>query len=120
MKVTGQVIHGDREAGDHYGVPTANLLLETGPQWQTGIFAGRLSLNGAQWGAAICLRKIPTGFLCEVHVLGFTGDLYGQEIEVEILDRVSDLTPFKGEEQMRQKIRTDLEKVKYVLGNHST
>lgn len=84
-RFAGVVIRGDRR-GRLLGFPTANLRLppEAG-DLPFGVYAGR-ALGHA---AAVSIGVRPTfgdGLepLAEVHVLDFEGDLYGQQLSVEL------------------------------------
>ncbi|MEK7105643.1 MAG: riboflavin kinase [Patescibacteria group bacterium] len=95
MRITGKVIHGEGK-GKLYGVPTANLAVQ--PEGlQPGIYVG--SVQNAEQAAAPCIISWNQTF--EVHVLDWSGDLYEQELQVEVGDRVSDFVPFESERQMK-------------------
>jgi riboflavin kinase / FMN adenylyltransferase len=86
--IRGTVQHGDKN-GRQLGFPTANLDLGNYLRPRYGIYAvrGRLPdgsvLNGA---ANLGIRPSfdPPKELLEPHFFDFSGDLYGQEIEVEL------------------------------------
>lgn len=48
----------------------------------------------------------------EVHLLDFSGDLYGERLEVRLLRKVSDEIRARSTEELRVKIRTDVERVR--------
>ena len=53
----------------------------------------------------------------EVHVLGFTGDLYGKELEVRFLEKIRDEKRFDSLGELVDQIRKDAEAVqKACLG----
>ena len=85
--VRGVVQHGDKR-GREIGYPTANLTLETYLRPQYGIYAvtGRILATGQELrGAAnVGMRPQfePPKELLEPYFFDFSGDLYGQEIEV--------------------------------------
>ncbi len=85
--IRGVVEHGDKR-GRAIGYPTANLTLESYLRPQYGIYAvtGRILATGAelQGAANIGVRPQfePPKELLEPYFFDFSGDLYGQEIEV--------------------------------------
>ena len=85
--VRGVVQHGDKR-GREIGYPTANLTLETYLRPKYGIYAvtGRILATGQELkGAAnVGMRPQfePPKELLEPYFFDFSGDLYGQEIEV--------------------------------------
>ena len=85
--IRGVVMHGDK-VGRTIGYPTANLSLENYLRPRYGVYAvtGRVLASGeALKGAAnIGVRPQfdPPKELLEPHFFDFSGDLYGQEIEV--------------------------------------
>ncbi len=87
--VTGTVEHGD-ERGRELGFPTANLALEDGVA-RDGVWAGSVTLgDGQAYGAAVSVGRRTTFYgragvrLLEAHLLGFSGDLYGQPVSIHL------------------------------------
>ena len=92
--VRGRVVHGDAR-GATLGYPTANV--EAAPRQQlpgVGIYAGAVrTANGRWWPGAISLGRRPQFYvdgalLVEVHVIGFDGDLYDEELDVAFLSHL--------------------------------
>lgn len=84
--VAGKVIRG-RELGRKLGFPTANLERGEEQYPPDGVWAVRARV-GNEWLPAVAnLGMRPTvdgeNRTLEVHLLGFSGDLYGQVIEVD-------------------------------------
>ena len=84
--IRGVVQHGDK-VGRTIGFPTANLALENYLRPRYGIYAVTGTLPGGQvvHGAAnlgVRPHFDPPKELLEPHFFDFSGDLYGQEIEV--------------------------------------
>lgn len=85
---TGKVVEGNR-IGRTIGFPTANLEVEDPYKIQLpeGIYAATVG----QQPAALYIGSRPTlspngKRVIEVHLIDFEGDLYGQELTVEVLD----------------------------------
>lgn len=52
------------------------------------------------------------------HLLGFTGDLYGQTLDVDLLARVRDVVRFESSDALKQQLNQDLETVR-TLANEA-
>lgn len=104
MKIKGVVIKG-KQKGKGLGFPTANLVLGKESRAKSGIYGGKVCLNGREYKAAIFVGE---GDILEAHVLGFSGSLYGEEIEVEIGRKVRDIKRFKNDEELKKQIRQDI------------
>ena len=90
----GVVEHGDARGAD-LGFPTANLGLATFQQLPSiGVYAGAVRLADAEWWpAAISVGTRPQFYadgelLVEVHIPGFSGNLYDAELDVVFLRRL--------------------------------
>ena len=93
--VMGEVVKGDQR-GRTIGFPTLNIILDQGADPFRGIYAVRVrdaQLKGAiAWQGAGYFGDRPTfdtgrTFL-EVHLMGFSGDLYGRTLIVEMVDLI--------------------------------
>ncbi len=88
--IQGEVIHGDK-LGRTIGFPTANLLLGDYVRPAYGIYTGALGVwrTGGCWRAprisASGRSFDPPRELLEPYFFDFSGDLYGQEISVELI-----------------------------------
>ena len=87
--VTGEVIHGDKR-GRELGYPTANLRLSPTCGLKHGIYAVRVEVGGRRIGGVANFGRRPTfdngAPLLEVFLFDFTGDLYGQTLDVAFID----------------------------------
>jgi riboflavin kinase/FMN adenylyltransferase len=83
--VRAEVGHGDKRGRD-LGYPTANLALAPACGLAHGIYAVRVSLDGAWRDGVASFGRRPTFDngrpLLEVHVFDFHGDLYGRTLDV--------------------------------------
>lgn len=111
--VRGTVVRG-RGIGATIGVPTANLdheacLAIPAP----GVYAGQVSIAGVVWPAAVTTGTAPTfpggGEVVEVHIIGYSGDLYGSTFAVEFTWRLRDQRRFDSVEDLRAAIAQDIE-----------
>jgi riboflavin kinase / FMN adenylyltransferase len=48
----------------------------------------------------------------EVHLLDFSGDLYGAQVDVEIFEKIREIRTFDNMESLKKQIRLDVESVR--------
>jgi riboflavin kinase/FMN adenylyltransferase len=112
--VRGEVLKGAR-LGHQLGFPTANLSVAELQVPPDGVWIVRARLNHGDWRPAVAnLGLRPTvsgeaGRLLEVHVLDFSGDLYGSDIEVEFLCQLRGERKFAGLDELKAAIGRDVE-----------
>lgn len=96
-RIGGRVVRGAGR-GMELGYPTANIdgvgTLLPGE----GIYAGRAWVDGRAWPAAISLGPNPTfaedALKVEAHLVGYAGQLYDRNIEVDFLKRLRNIVRF--------------------------
>jgi len=118
--IRGTVQHGDK-LGRTIGFPTANLSLDNYLRPRYGIYAvkGRLPDGNVYPGAAsLGVRPSfdPPKELLEPYFFGWSGDLYGQEIEVELHHFLRPEEKYDGIEELTAAIAADCERAKELLG----
>lgn len=112
----GVVVRGDARARE-LGFPTANVGLPAGAGRPAfGVYAGRVDGRPA----AISIGVRPTfddglSPLVEAHILDFSGDLYGREVEIELLAFVRDEQRFADVSALLAQVRSDVRAVRSVL-----
>ncbi|HEY8449139.1 MAG TPA: bifunctional riboflavin kinase/FAD synthetase, partial [Bacillota bacterium] len=118
--VEGIVVHGDAR-GRQLGFPTANLP-EQGPVlWPgDGVYAIAACFDGTVYGGVANLGRRPTVApdgprLLEVHLFGFSGDLYGRRLRVAFLERLRGERRFAGLDELRAQIDRDAASARRVL-----
>ena len=83
--VLGTVLHGEK-LGRTLGFPTANIRLGPADRMAHGIYAVRVRTAGGEHGGVASYGRRPTfdngAPLLESFLFDFSGDLYGQDIEV--------------------------------------
>ena len=92
--VKGKVAGGNR-LGRTLGFPTANIPLKEDDPVCNGVYAARVRIDGTEHEAVVNVGHRPTvgngpDRVLEAHLLDFEGDLYGQTIEVELLEFLRD------------------------------
>jgi riboflavin kinase/FMN adenylyltransferase len=119
--IRGVVQHGDKR-GREIGYPTANLPLENYLRPRFGIYAvaGRLLSTGRelQGAANIGVRPQfePPKELLEPYFFDFSGDLYGQEIEVAFHHFLRPEAKFDSLEALKAQMARDCDAARRVLG----
>lgn len=113
--IKGIVIHGDG-IGRQLGFPTANLdIKKEDIDLPAGVYIAKAILSGNNFLASLTILENPK-FKFEVHLLDYVGeDFYGEILEVEVGDRISDLIKFENIEELKTKIKKDLEKIQEVI-----
>ncbi len=110
--LTGIVV-GGRQLGRTIGFPTANIDLPGGTTFQaaTGVYAVWVTWGGERWPGMLNAGFRPTvdgnSMTIEVHLIGFTGDLYGQELTVEFMERIREERKFPGIAELKQQLEAD-------------
>lgn len=118
--IRGIVEHGDKR-GRTIGYPTANLALESYLRPAYGIYAvtGRILATGQLLRGAANLgvrpQFEPPKELLEPHFFDFTGDLYGQEIEVALHHFLRSEARFDTLEQLTQQMERDCAAARRLL-----
>lgn len=111
-RLSGRVLHGDQR-GRLLGFPTANLAVRpAGALSGVHAVAVQGAAAGAVRGIANLGRRPTVGgdhTRLEVHLLDFSGDLYGQRLEVSFLHKLRDERRFDSLDQLTAQIRADRE-----------
>ncbi|HET6252214.1 MAG TPA: riboflavin biosynthesis protein RibF [Tepidisphaeraceae bacterium] len=107
----GEVIKG-HQRGREIGVPTANLQCDQQLVPDDAVYAGRTTIDGTTYPAAVSIGTMPTfgenQRQVEAHLVGFSGDLYGREITVQLLDWLREQRKYASVELMMQQIAKDV------------
>jgi len=82
-------VHGDKRGRD-LGYPTANVRLDPGCGLRHGIYAVRVGVGERRYDGVASFGRRPMfdvgTVLLEVFLFDFSGDLYGQTIDVAFID----------------------------------
>jgi FAD synthase len=112
--IAGTVEHGD-QPGRELGFPTANLPIEEGTMGD-GVWVGTVTLgDGSARAATVSVGRRVTfygrnGFrLVEAYLLDFSGDLYGQWVEVRLCSRLRLQRRFPDVDALIEQMRRDVE-----------
>ncbi|MCT2557957.1 bifunctional riboflavin kinase/FAD synthetase [Tsuneonella sp. YG55] len=119
--IRGVVQHGDKR-GREIGYPTANLPLEQYLRPRFGIYAvtGRVLSTGQELKGAANIGVRPTfdppKELLEPHFFDFSGDLYGQEIEVAFHHFLRPEAKFDSLDALMAQMKADCDRARELLG----
>ncbi len=123
-EIESRVEHGDKR-GRTIGFPTANLGLEDYLRPATGVYAVRVGLEPGtpvQWLNGVAnFGHRPTfdkkDELLEVHILDYSGDLYGRHVRVQMLDFIRPERKFSGIDDLQKQITLDAQTARTLLAN---
>lgn len=109
---TGLVVSG-RQLGRTIGFPTANLELTGGTTFlaATGVYAVWVTYGSDRWPGMLNAGFRPTvdgnSMTVEVHLIGFSGDLYGQAITIDFIERIREERKFPGIPELKAQLELD-------------
>jgi len=109
--IKGIVIHG-QERGRKLGFPTANLALrEEFEHLPNGVYAVTVLYQKDLYRAVANIGNNPTFGVCdrrlEVHIMDFSGDLYGKEIMISFYKKIRNEERFSSADELIQQIAAD-------------
>jgi riboflavin kinase/FMN adenylyltransferase len=111
-QVRGTVVRGKNRGGRLLGFPTANLELVDELTPKLGVYAVKVLINDEIYNGLTNIGFNPTFgnnvFSVETHILDFSGDLVGETIRVNFIERLRDEKPFKSVEELADQIRKDV------------
>ena len=120
--VSGRVAKG-QQLGRVLGVPTANIALAPTNRLAHGVYAvwaevgGRTHPGVASFGVR---PSVDNGApLLEVHLLDFKGDLYGQEMAVEFVERIREERKFNSLDLLVAEMNRDKERAREILARRA-
>jgi riboflavin kinase/FMN adenylyltransferase len=121
--VSGKVTEG-KKLGRTLGFPTANLATGEAQLPPDGVWVVRVLLpDGRDLAGVANLGLRPTvggdRRWLEVHLLDFSGDLYGQELEIRFQKHLRPEIKFPSIDALRLQIRQDADEARRLLGESS-
>jgi riboflavin kinase/FMN adenylyltransferase len=118
-QLRGLVGTGQRR-GQTLGFPTANLEQAETLVPGDGVYAVRAVVASVAWPGAANVGSNPTfaeqARKVEVHLIGFRGDLYGQPLAVDFVQRLRDTRPFGSAAELVEQLRRDVEQARQFAG----
>jgi riboflavin kinase/FMN adenylyltransferase len=108
--VSAEVVHGDKR-GRELGYPTANLRLDPACGLEHGIYAVRVGLGERRHDGVASFGRRPMfdqgTVLLEVFLFDFSGDLYGQMIDVAFIDWIRPELKFDSVDELVRRMDED-------------
>ena len=121
--VRAEVRHGDKRGRD-LGYPTANMRLPDDCRLRHGIYAVRAAVGSEIIDGVASFGRRPTfdngAPLLETHLFDFSGDLYGQAIDVEFVGWIRGEEKFDNIEALIAQMDRDSVEAKRMLAEDRT
>lgn len=115
----GEVTQGDRR-GRKMGFPTANQFFEDGfivPAF--GVYVSSVKVRGGEYCGITNIGVRPTFGKSkprsETHIENFDSDIYGENIEIKLLEKIRDEKKFSSMEELASQIKKDSETAKMIF-----
>jgi riboflavin kinase/FMN adenylyltransferase len=112
--VRGRIGHGDGR-GRRLGVPTANLAIGEEADPADGVYAGvYVRPDRSRWPTAVSVGRRASFHagaalrLVEAHLIGFSGDLYGEAAEVHLLVPLRPQRTFASADELAVQLQRDI------------
>ena|SRR3989338_5294457 len=120
-RVIGATVVAGKKRGRKLGVATANLAPHGGgfPDLPHGVYLSRVVLGAraypsvSSYGAALTFKE--NEVTLETHIIGLNTDLYGQELEVELLAYLRPLKKFDTKNELIAAMEDDIEQALALL-----
>lgn len=119
--LAGRVTRGD-QLGRKLGFPTANLDVTGLVLPPNGVYAIHAAAGGREHRGVLNIGLRPTlarpepQLQVEAHLLDFTGDLYGEELEVTFAEKLREEQKFPDVDALRAQIMRDIECARRLFG----
>jgi riboflavin kinase/FMN adenylyltransferase len=112
FQIAGRVLHGQKLARQ-LGTPTANIQLKRRRVPLTGVYLVSTEIDGKTWPGVANIGVRPTvsgdgSAHLEIHILDFTGDLYGRRLTVAFHQKLRDEQRFASLEALKTAINADV------------
>jgi riboflavin kinase/FMN adenylyltransferase len=108
---SGKIVYG-QQLGTQLGAPTANIWLPKNKLPFAGVYVVKALLEGKEYGGIANMGVRPTVGgekpVLEVHLLNFSGNIYGKRIKVEFCKKVREEKKFGGLEELKEQIFKDI------------
>jgi riboflavin kinase/FMN adenylyltransferase len=119
FNIQGRVVPGTHR-GVQLGFPTANLEPDPTQGLPTdGVYATWAYIDNKAYPSMTNIGRRPSfgekQRTVEVYVLDYQGDLYGQELGIDIVERLRDEIKFDNAEELKKQIAKDVEQGRAIL-----
>lgn len=123
FSISGTVVAG-KKVGRQLGYPTINLDPHNEVRPPPGVYAVWCDVRGRRYGGSAFLADLPhamegpSGFLLEVYLLDFDGDVYGEDVEVIFVRWIRESRRFDTTEALRTQIARDVDETRRILWSY--
>ncbi|MEK8130183.1 bifunctional riboflavin kinase/FAD synthetase [Paenibacillus filicis] len=124
-QMEGEVVHGDAR-GRTIGFPTANILLKDPYVLPAnGVYAVRVLVGALWYGGVMNIGVKPTfeGALIhptlEAHLFDFESDIYGENVQVRLVDFIRPERKFGSVGELVDQIRHDADQARQMLSENN-
>jgi riboflavin kinase/FMN adenylyltransferase len=120
--LSGSVVKG-QEKGRTIGFPTANIFVSDPDKIipKKGVYAAQVNVNNIGYLSMMNIGTNPTvngqQQSIEIHIINWSGDLYGQNLQVALLDRVRDEVKFDSMSDLQEQLEKDKD---FILTEYKT
>jgi riboflavin kinase/FMN adenylyltransferase len=122
--IHGTVVHGNHLGGPVLGFPTANIIPAPDKYLPVfGVYVSRIYVDGTYYGGITNIGKKPTvhgesTVGVETFIFGINENIYGKNIEVQLLRFIRTERKFEGLKQLKEQIGKDQECGLQYLKSH--
>ena len=112
-RISGKVVHG-RQIGRTIDFPTVNQLFEERQLVPVfGVYASSAVIDGKKYDSVTNIGVKPTvgaekAPLAETHIIGFSGDIYGRSIDIELRKFLRPEVKFNSLDELKKQISKDV------------
>jgi len=120
--IAGRILEGDK-LGRRLGFPTANLDPAGLAVPPSGVYAVHAIVRGQRYRAVLNIGTRPTlgdanpPLRIEAHLLNFTGELYGEEMELVFGEKLRDEQKFPSLDDLKAQIARDIARAKTLFSS---
>lgn len=110
MKFGGKVVQGV-QVGAKFGIATANIDLFKAIELEEGVYLVHIDIEGKTYDGLLHFGKRKTfggDLSVEVHILDFDRDIYGAEVEVQVLEFLREVKKFANGDALFTQIEKDV------------
>lgn len=118
--LTGKIVHG-KGLGRTVGMPTANLQVADGSMLpENGVYATRILIDDKAYQAVTNIGLRPTVdcdrcVTVEAHILDFDGDIYGENVVLEVHKFLRPVQKFGSLEEVHAQVEKDIKEARKCL-----
>lgn len=122
FQLNGIVVHGNK-VGRELGYPTANIDLQNKYKLipAEGIYAVKVRLEDKSYNGMLNIGRRPTinsgngEISIEVNIFDFKKEIYGEKIQLELIERIRDEKKFDSKEELIAEMQKDQVKCERIL-----